>query len=53
VLLATTLMYRDCHFLVLRSTGEDSADSDTVKMEWNQIIEIAESQDKVVLSISS
>lgn len=32
VLLATVLMYKGNYFLVLRSTGEDTSYSDTVKM---------------------
>lgn len=53
MLLATGLMYRGNYFLVLRSTGEDCAYNDTVKMEWNQIVEICQAEDKVLLSIGT
>lgn len=38
VLLVTALIYRGNSFLVLRSTGDDTEDSDTVKMEWSEVV---------------
>jgi len=38
IILATALVYDNRYFLVLRSTGEEVEDKDTVKMEWNQIL---------------
>ena len=35
VLLATALRYKNNIFLVLRSTGEECAYSDTVNLDWN------------------
>lgn len=38
IILATALAYDNRYYLVLRSTGEEVEDKDTVKMEWNQIL---------------
>jgi hypothetical protein len=52
-LLVTALIYRNNYFLILRSTGEEVSYSDTVKMEWNQIIEVSQAEDKILVSICS
>lgn len=52
IVVMKAVSYRNNSYLIIRTIEEETEYSDTVQMEWNQLIEVCETEDKTKVLVT-